>query len=82
MPGFSGATGRLFVEDGRVVRDHYLGCLQDRQSINVANGSRADPIMRPPLRDPVTDSIPAGAPDRIVGFRCPTPLVTTVPAPR
>ena len=71
MPGFSGATGRLFVDDGRVVRDHFVGCLQDRQVLNLADGARADPILMPPLPDPETDSIPEGALDRIVGFRCP-----------
>ena len=81
MPGFSGATGRLFVDDGRVVRDHFVGCLQDRQVLNLAEGARADPILMPPLPDPETDSIPEGALDRVVGFRCPL-LVPSVPASR
>ena len=81
MPGFSGATGRLFVADGRVVRDHFVGCLQDRQVLNLAEGARADPILMPPLPDPETDSIPEGALDRVVGFRCPL-LVPSVPASR
>ena len=81
MPGFSGATGRLFVDDGRVVRDHFVGCLQDRQVLNLAEGARADPILTPPLPDPETDSIPEGALDRVVGFRCPM-LVPSVPAGR
>ena len=81
MPGFSGATGRLFVDDGRIVRDHFVGCLQDRQVLDLADGARADPIVRPPLRDPETDSIPEGALDRVVGFRCPI-LVPSVPAGR
>ena len=81
MPGFSGATGRLFVDDGRIVRDHFVGCLQDRQVLDLADGARADPIVMPPLRDPETDSIPEGALDRVVGFRCPT-LVPSVPAGR
>jgi len=72
MPGFSGATGRLFVDDGRVVRDHFVGCLQDRQVLNLADGARADPILMPPLVDPATDLVPEGALDRVVGFRCPT----------
>jgi hypothetical protein len=79
MPGFLGATGRLFVDDGRVVRDHFVGCLQDRQVLNLPDGARADPIVTPPLPDPETDSIPEGALDRVVGFRCPT-LVPSVPA--
>ena len=79
MPGFSGATGRLFVDDGRVVRDHFVGCLQDRRVLNLADGARAEPIVRPPLRDPETDSIPEGALDRVVGFNCPM-LVPPVPA--
>ncbi len=81
MPGFSGATGRLYVDDGRVVRDHFVGCLQDRQVFNLAEGARADPILMPPLPDPETDSIPEGALDRVVGFRCPM-LVPSVPARR
>ena len=81
MPGLSGATGRLFVDDGRVVRDHFVGCLQDRQVLNLAEGARADPILTPPLPDPETDSIPEGALDRVVGFRCPM-LVPSVPAGR
>ena len=81
MPGFSGATGRLFVDDGRVVRDHFVGCLQDRQVLNLADGARADPILTPPLPDPETDSIPEGALDRIVGFRCPM-LVPSLPVGR
>ena len=81
MPGFSGATGRLFVDDGRVVRDHFVGCLQDREVLNLAEGARADPILMPPLPDPETDSIPEGALDRVVGFRCPM-LVPSVPASR
>jgi ABC-type branched-subunit amino acid transport system substrate-binding protein len=81
MPGFSGATGRLFVDDGRVVRDHFVGCLQDRQMFDLADGARADPILMPPLPDPETDSIPQGALDRVVGFRCPM-LVPSVPASR
>jgi len=81
MPGFSGATGRLFVDDGRVVRDHFVGCLQDRQVLDLAVGARSDPIVTPPLRDPETDSIPEGALDRVVGFRCPM-LVPSVPADR
>ena len=72
MPGFAGATGRLFVDEGRVVRDHFVGCLQDRQMRTLADGARADPIITPPLPDPETDSIPEGALDRVVGFRCPT----------
>jgi len=79
MPGFSGATGRLFVDEGRVVRDHFIGCLQDRRVLVLAEGARANPILRPPLRDPATDSIPEGALDRVVGFRCPM-LAGSVPA--
>ena len=81
MPGFSGATGRLFVDDGRVVRDHFVGCLQDRQVVNLADGARADPILMPPLVDPETDLVPEGALDRVVGFRCPT-RVPSVPSSR
>ncbi len=72
MPGFSGATGRVFVDEGRVVRDHFVGCLQDRQMRGLSDGARVDAILAPPLPDPETDSIPEGALDRVVGFRCPT----------
>jgi hypothetical protein len=72
MPGFSGATGRVFVDEGLVVRDHFVGCLQDRQMRGLSDGARVDAILAPPLPDPETDSIPEGALDRVVGFRCPT----------
>ena len=81
MPAFSGATGRLFVDDGRVVRDHFVGCLQERRVLNLAAGARAEPILTPPLRDPETDSIPEGALDRVVGFNCPM-LVPPLPVSR
>ena len=81
MPGFVGATGRLFIDDGRVVRDHFVGCLQDRQVLNLPAGARADPILMPPLPDPETDLIPEGALDRVVGFRCPI-MVPSEPADR
>ncbi len=82
MPAFSGATGRLYVDDGRVVRDHFVGCLQDRQVLSLPDGARADPILMPPLPDPETDSIPEGALERVTGFRCPIMLVPSVPASR
>ena len=72
ISNFPGATGSLSVEDGRILREHFLVCLQDRRVQVVAEGQRADPILLPPLPDPETDSIPEGASDRIVGFRCPT----------
>ena len=81
MPAFSGATGRIFVDDGRVVRDHFIGCLQDREVLGLPDGARSDPILMPPLRDPETDSIPEGALERVVGFRCPV-LVPSEPAAR
>ena len=82
MPAFSGATGRMFIDDGRVVRDHFVGCLQGRQVLNLPDGARADPILSPPLPDPETDSIPEGALDRVIGFSCPVMLVPSVPASR
>jgi ABC-type branched-subunit amino acid transport system substrate-binding protein len=82
MPAFSGATGRLYVDGGRVVRDHFVGCLQDRQVLSLPDGARADPILMPPLPDPETDSIPEGALERVTGFRCPIMLVPSVPAGR
>jgi len=72
ISNFPGATGSLSVEDGRILREHFLVCLQDRRMQVVAEGQRADPILLPPLRDPETDLVPEGASDRIVGFRCPT----------
>jgi ABC-type branched-subunit amino acid transport system substrate-binding protein len=71
ISNFPGATGSLSVEDGRILREHFLVCLQDQRVQGVSEGQRADPILLPPLPDPETDSIPAGAPDRIVGFSCP-----------
>jgi ABC-type branched-subunit amino acid transport system substrate-binding protein len=71
ISNFPGATGSLSVEDGRILREHFLVCLQDQRVQGVSEGQRANPILLPPLPDPETDSIPAGAPDRIVGFSCP-----------
>ena len=72
VSGLAGATGVLSVEDGRVVREHFVVCLQDRRVQVVPDRARAEPILLPPLPDPETDSIPEDAPDRIVGFRCPS----------
>ncbi len=70
--GFPGATGVFSIEDGRVVREHFVICIQDRRVQSMPDGARAQPILMPPLPDPETDSIPEDAPDRIVGFRCPS----------
>ena len=71
ISAFSGATGVISIEEGRVVRKHFVICIQDSQIKTIPLGARAEPIMMPPLPDPETDSIPEGALDRIVGFRCP-----------
>ena len=71
ISGLTGATGVFSIDQGRVVREHFIACLQDRRVQPVPTGARAEPILLPPLPDPETDSIPEGAPDRIVGFRCP-----------
>ncbi len=68
--GFEGATGVLSVSDGRIVREHYLVCIQDRALRAVPEGMISVPIRVDPLPDPETDSIPEG-PGRIVGFQCP-----------
>ena len=72
ISGLPGATGVFSIEDGRVVREHFVICLQDRRVQVMPDRAQAEPILLPPLPDPETDSIPEGAPDRIVGFRCPT----------
>ena len=72
ISGFPGATGIFSIEDGRVVREHFIICLQDRRVQTMPVGARAEPILLPPLPNPETNSIPEGAPDRIVGFRCPS----------
>lgn len=38
IQGFEGATGVLSVEDGRVVREHHLVCIQDRALLDVEPG--------------------------------------------
>lgn len=76
---FPGATGLLSVEEGRIVRQHFVVCLQDRQVRAVSEGARSQPILLPPLPDPETASIPEGAPDRIVGFRCPVAVAAPPP---
>ena len=68
--GFEGATGVLSVSDGRIVREHFLACIQDRVLRAVPEGMISVPIRVDPLPDPETGSIPEG-PGRIVGFRCP-----------
>lgn len=68
--GFEGATGVLSVSDGRIVREHYLACIQDRELRAIPEGMISVPIRVDPLPDPETDSIPEG-PGRIVGFQCP-----------
>ena len=78
ISGLRGATGVFTIENGRVVREHFVVCLQDRRVQAMPARARAEPILLPPLPDPETDSIPEGAPDRIVGFRCPT---SSPPAP-
>ena len=70
ISGFEGATGVLSVSDGRIVREHYLACIQDRVLRTVPDGMISVPIRVDPLPDPETDSIPEG-PGRIVGFQCP-----------
>jgi hypothetical protein len=72
ISGLAGATGVYSIEDGRVVREHFVVCLQDRRVQVMPDRAQAEPILLPPLPDPETDSIPEDAPDRIVGFRCPT----------
>ncbi|MFV2007048.1 MAG: ABC transporter substrate-binding protein, partial [Longimicrobiales bacterium] len=68
--GFEGASGVLSVSDGRIVREHYLACIQDGALQTVPEGMISVPIRVDRLSDPETDSIPEG-PGRIVGFRCP-----------
>lgn len=70
IDGFPGATGLLSVSEGRIVRQHYLVCIQDGTLRTVPDGMIAVPIRVDPLPDPETDSIPEG-PGRIVGFQCP-----------
>jgi len=67
---FPGATGILSVEGGKVLRKHFVACLQDRRRTRISPFEQAQPILMPPLPDPETDSIPEDAPDRIMGFRC------------
>jgi len=38
IEGFEGATGVLSVEDGRVVREHHLLCIQNRQLLSIEPG--------------------------------------------
>jgi len=65
-----GATGIISVEEGRVMRKHFVTCLQNRKKTQIAPAEQSQPILMPPLPDPETDSIPEDAPDRIMGFRC------------
>ena len=65
-----GATGILSIADRKVVRKHFVTCLQDRVRTPISPYEQAQPILMPPLPDPETDSIPEDAPDRIMGFTC------------
>lgn len=63
IEGFEGASGVLSVEDGRVVREHHLVCVQDRQLIDIEPGQRV--IHHRPMRpgDPEENEpelVPAG----------------------
>lgn len=77
LDGYQGATGRLSIQEGRVLREHFVVCTQDRIRLPVPARARPLPLLLPPLPDS-TGEIPEDAPDRIVGFECPTvspPLV-------
>ncbi len=71
LDGYLGATGRLSIQEGRVLREHFVVCTQDRVQLPVPSRARPLPLLLPPLPDS-TGEIPEDAPDRIVGFACPT----------
>jgi ABC-type branched-subunit amino acid transport system substrate-binding protein len=71
LKALEGATGRISVQDGRMTRSHYVVCLQNRRPEDLSDDMRPEWTLFPPLPDSETDSIPAEATPRIVGFRCP-----------
>lgn len=63
IEGFEGATGVLSVEDGRVVREHHLVCIQERRLLDIEPGQAV--IHHRPTRpgDPEEnepETVPAG----------------------
>jgi ABC-type branched-subunit amino acid transport system substrate-binding protein len=67
--GFAGATGTLSVQDGRMLREHGIGCIQQGELVELAAGQRPVPAYRPYAPDPETGRVPEG-PGRADGFRC------------
>jgi len=88
--GFPGATGVLSMEDGRIVREHYLVCLQDGRPLPLAADRAARPAPRaqpPALVDaaPIPGAGPAcpatQAADRSGGAAAPSlPAAAPLPA--
>lgn len=70
IEGFEGATGVLSVEDGRVVRDHHLVCIQDRQLLDIEPGQ---PVIhhRPMRRGDPEENEPESVPTGPLEIYCP-----------
>jgi branched-chain amino acid transport system substrate-binding protein len=78
IEGFAGATGTLSIEDGRVVREHHLVCLWQRQLRPMGSDERPQPVYRPHVADSETGIVPEG-PGRRAGSRCPDVPEATPP---
>ncbi|MBT8403466.1 MAG: penicillin-binding protein activator, partial [Gemmatimonadetes bacterium] len=67
--GFAGATGTLSVQDGRMLREHGIGCIQEGALVALEAGQRPVPAYRAYAPNPRTGRVPEGL-GRAAGFRC------------
>jgi ABC-type branched-subunit amino acid transport system substrate-binding protein len=69
IQSFSGATGTISIQDGRVLREHEVMCVENAGLLGLPEGTRPEPVFRPYAADPETGLVPEG-PGRPAGFRC------------
>jgi ABC-type branched-subunit amino acid transport system substrate-binding protein len=70
VSGFEGATGLLSVEDGRIVREHHLVCIQDGRLVEVPP-DQAAVLFRPERRGDPEKGEPERVPTGPVERYCP-----------
>ncbi len=69
IESFPGATGTISIQDGRVLREHDVLCVENAGLVRLPEGTRPEPVYRPYTPDPATGLVPEG-PGRPAGFRC------------
>ncbi len=69
IDAFTGATGTLSVQEGRIVREHAVLCVQNAGLVELGPGIKPEPVYRPYAPHPTTGVVPEG-PGRPAGFRC------------